>query len=121
MSFNRPPNDINDMSTLKVAYKIDNETYYLIESVHHTAYILLLFCASSFVTNFFKILFQVDNLTFRTTPDQLRKIFDKYGDIGDIYIPRDHRTKESRGFAFVRFYGEDRGVGKMIPVVLISN
>jgi len=66
MSFNRPPNDINDMSTLKV-----------------------------------------DNLTFRTTPDQLRKIFDKYGDIGDIYIPRDHRTKESRGFAFVRFYERD--------------
>jgi len=65
-SYNRPPNDINEMSTLKV-----------------------------------------DNLTFRTTPDQLRKIFDKFGDIGDIYIPRDHRTKESRGFAFVRFYERD--------------
>ena len=43
MSFNRPPNDINDMSTLKVVYKIDNETYYSMESVHYTAYILLLY------------------------------------------------------------------------------
>jgi hypothetical protein len=28
----------------------------------------------------------------------------RYGDIGDVYIPRDHRTNESRGFGFVRFY-----------------
>jgi RNA recognition motif-containing protein len=45
---------------------------------------------------------KVDNLTYRTTPEALRKVFDKFGDIGDIYIPRDYRTKESRGFAFVR-------------------
>ena len=24
--------------------------------------------------------------------------------VGDVYIPKDHRTRESRGFAFVRFY-----------------
>merc|ERR1711887_36165 len=47
---------------------------------------------------------KVDNLTYRTTCESLRKVFDKYGEIGDIYIPRDYRTKESRGFAFVRFY-----------------
>jgi len=46
---------------------------------------------------------KVDNLTYRTTCESLRKVFDKYGEIGDIYIPRDYRTKESRGFAFVRF------------------
>ena len=45
---------------------------------------------------------KVDNLTYRTTCESLRKVFDKYGEIGDIYIPRDYRTKESRGFAFVR-------------------
>lgn len=54
---------------------------------------------------------KVDNLTFRTTPEDLRKAFEKYGDVGDVYIPRDRFTRESRGFAFVRFYdrrdGED--------------
>lgn len=46
---------------------------------------------------------KVDNLTYRTSPDTLRKVFDKYGRVGDVYIPRDRYTKESRGFAFVRF------------------
>ena len=44
---------------------------------------------------------KVDNLTYRTTPEDLR-VFEKYGKIGDIYIPRDKFTRESRGFAFVR-------------------
>ncbi|XP_012413797.1 serine/arginine-rich splicing factor 2-like [Trichechus manatus latirostris] len=47
---------------------------------------------------------KVDNLTYRTSPNTLRRIFEKYGSIGDVYIPRNHFTKESRGFAFVRFY-----------------
>lgn len=47
---------------------------------------------------------KVDNLSYRTTADDLKPIFEKYGDVGDIYIPRDHYTKESRGFAFIRFY-----------------
>ena len=46
---------------------------------------------------------KVDNLTYRTTPEDLRRSFEKYGDIGDIYIPRDRFTRESRGFAFVRW------------------
>ena len=28
------------------------------------------------------------------------------GDLGDVYIPRDRFTKESRGFAFIRYYDE---------------
>ena len=47
---------------------------------------------------------KVDNLSFRMTPDDLRPIFEKYGEVGDIYIPRDRYSKESRGFAFVRYY-----------------
>ena len=47
---------------------------------------------------------KVDNLSFRITPDDLRPPFEKYGEVGDIYIPRDPYSKESRGFAFVRFY-----------------
>merc|ERR1712051_415065 len=30
--------------------------------------------------------------------------FEKYGKIGDVFIPKDKFTRESRGFAFVRFY-----------------
>jgi len=49
---------------------------------------------------------KVDNLTYRTTGEDLERYFKKYGDVGDIYIPRDRNTQESRGFAFVRFYEE---------------
>ena len=45
--------------------------------------------------NFFYLLF------FRT--DSLREKFSHYGDIGDVYIPRNYSTNEPRGFAFVRF------------------
>lgn len=47
---------------------------------------------------------KVDNLTYRTTPDDLRRVFERCGSVGDIYIPRDRHTRESRGFAFVRFF-----------------
>lgn len=46
---------------------------------------------------------KVDNLTYRTTPEDLRRVFERCGDVGDIYIPRDRFTRESRGFAFVRY------------------
>lgn len=46
---------------------------------------------------------KVDNLTYRTTAEDLKKLFDRCGDVGDIYIPRDPLTGESRGFAFVRY------------------
>ncbi|XP_019714702.1 serine/arginine-rich splicing factor 2-like [Hippocampus comes] len=46
---------------------------------------------------------KVDNLTYRTTPETLRHVFEKYGRVGDVYIPRDRYSKDSRGFAFVRF------------------
>ncbi|XP_034224190.1 serine/arginine-rich splicing factor SC35-like isoform X2 [Prunus dulcis] len=43
------------------------------------------------------------NITFRTSADDLFPLFDKYGKVVDIFIPRDRRTGESRGFAFVRY------------------
>ncbi|XP_054762535.1 serine/arginine-rich splicing factor 2-like isoform X2 [Lytechinus pictus] len=46
---------------------------------------------------------KVDNLTYRTSPEELRRCFERYGDVGDIYIPRDKFSRESRGFAFVRY------------------
>jgi len=49
---------------------------------------------------------KVDNLTYRTTPETLKRVFEKYGDVGDVYIPRDPYTQDSRGFAFVRYFDE---------------
>jgi len=49
---------------------------------------------------------KVDNLTYRTTAEVLKRVFEKYGDVGDVYIPRDPYTQDSRGFAFVRYYDE---------------
>ena len=30
-------------------------------------------------------------------------MFERYGDIGDVHIPRDRHSRQSRGFGFVRF------------------
>jgi len=46
---------------------------------------------------------KVDNLTYRTRVEDLRRVFEKYGPIGDIYIPRDQFSRSSRGYAFIRF------------------
>ncbi|KAJ7965707.1 serine/arginine-rich splicing factor SC35-like [Quillaja saponaria] len=43
------------------------------------------------------------NITFRTSADDLYPLFDKYGKVVDVFIPRDRRTGDSRGFAFVRY------------------
>ncbi|XP_067931505.1 serine/arginine-rich splicing factor 2-like isoform X2 [Watersipora subatra] len=47
---------------------------------------------------------KVDNLTYRTSVEDLKRTFSKFGEIGDVYIPRDAYTMESRGFAFIRFF-----------------
>lgn len=31
-------------------------------------------------------------------------MFERFGTIGDIYIPRNPQSRESRGFAFVRYF-----------------
>merc|ERR1711990_1187526 len=46
---------------------------------------------------------KVDNLSYRTSTETLRRKFERYGDVGDAYIPRDRHTGDSRGFGFVRF------------------
>merc|ERR1712050_207753 len=48
---------------------------------------------------------KIDNLSYRTDGETLRRKFGKYGDIGDVYIPKD-KYGESRGFAFVRYYSK---------------
>merc|ERR1712142_616614 len=48
---------------------------------------------------------KIDNPSYRTDLETLRRKFGKYGDIGDVYIPKD-KYGESRGFAFVRYYSK---------------
>jgi len=45
----------------------------------------------------------VFNISYKTRKEELYRSFDSFGDIADVYIPRD-KYGESRGFGFVRFY-----------------
>ena len=47
---------------------------------------------------------RVGNLPYKTHQDDLKDVFGKYGDVGDVFIPQDRETGRPRGFAFVRFY-----------------
>lgn len=47
---------------------------------------------------------KVDNITHRTTVGQLKRLFSRYGELGDIYVPRYPDSYLTRGFAFVRYY-----------------
>ena len=49
----------------------------------------------------------VRNVHFETAPEDLRKLFSRYGYVRDVYIPLDYYTREPRGFAYVEFE-EDR-------------
>merc|ERR1712231_16594 len=44
-----------------------------------------------------------NDLPSDTTNDEIRDVFSKFGEIGDIFLPKDRETQETRGFGFVRF------------------
>ncbi|CAF0935757.1 unnamed protein product [Adineta steineri] len=46
---------------------------------------------------------KVDNLAYRTRVVDLQRCFERFGPIGDIYVPRDQFSHSNRGYAFVRF------------------
>ena len=46
----------------------------------------------------------VRNLSYRVNSDEIRRIFSRYGDVRDVYIPLDYHSQRPRGFAFVEFY-----------------
>jgi RNA recognition motif-containing protein len=46
----------------------------------------------------------VRNLSFRVTANDIRDMMEKYGKVRDVYIPRDHYTKQPKGFCFVEFF-----------------
>jgi len=47
---------------------------------------------------------RVGNLPFKADVEDLRTLFDKFGDVGDVFLPTERETGRSRGFAFVRYY-----------------
>ncbi|XP_004205612.2 serine/arginine-rich splicing factor 10 isoform X1 [Hydra vulgaris] len=49
----------------------------------------------------------VRNVHHDVRPEDLRRVFEKYGDISDVYVPLDYYTRESRGFAYIQFDYED--------------
>ena len=49
----------------------------------------------------------VRHLNFRTTVDELRKIFGEFGEVVDVYLPLDYHTRRPRGFGFVQFSKAD--------------
>ncbi|KAG6765361.1 hypothetical protein POTOM_029397 [Populus tomentosa] len=45
----------------------------------------------------------VRNIPRDCRPEELRGIFERFGVVRDVYIPRDYNTGEPRGFGFVQF------------------
>ncbi|KHN73419.1 Serine/arginine-rich splicing factor 12 [Toxocara canis] len=49
----------------------------------------------------------VRQVHYAARPDDLRVVFERMGPVRDVYIPLDYYTRESRGFAYVKY--EDAG------------
>jgi len=47
---------------------------------------------------------RVGNLPYSAMADDLMPLFEKYGEVGDVYFPLERDTGRSRGFAFVRYF-----------------
>uniref|UniRef100_A0A915PVW7 RRM domain-containing protein n=1 Tax=Setaria digitata TaxID=48799 RepID=A0A915PVW7_9BILA len=45
----------------------------------------------------------VRQVHYSARPDDLRALFERMGPVRDVYIPLDYYTRESRGFAYVKF------------------
>lgn len=45
----------------------------------------------------------VRHLNYKTSPEEIKKIFGEFGEVTDVYLPLDYQTKRPRGFGFVQF------------------
>ena len=52
----------------------------------------------------------VGNLPYETTEEQLCTLFEPYGTVERVTMPRDNATGEPRGFAFVEMQDENAAV-----------
>lgn len=48
----------------------------------------------------------VSNLSFRTTDDELRNMFSRFGEVSSAKIITDRETGRSRGFGFVEMHSD---------------
>lgn len=51
----------------------------------------------------------VGNLSFNTSEDELRQVFEAYGQVDRVSILTDRETGRSRGFAFVEMTNTEEG------------
>eukprot|EP01068_Selenidium_serpulae_P005955 Selendium_serpulae@DN4237_c0_g1_i1.p1 len=49
----------------------------------------------------------VRNLRHETSPQKIRRSFEKWGEVRDVYLPLDYHNKRPRGFGFVEFVEEE--------------
>ena len=49
----------------------------------------------------------VRGISADTETDDLRGVFEKYGPVYDIYVPRDYNTSKARGFAYVEYENQE--------------
>ena len=51
--------------------------------------------------------------------EDLKTLFERYGDIGNIHLPHDKRggTRKLCGYAFVRYYNEIPGTPRITKVI----
>ena len=82
MSFRRPPSDVDRMTSLRVG----NLPFRAHQEVNINIHLTTVLVSTSF--------------SFQ----DLLPLFEKYGDVGDIYLPVERGSGRSRGFAFVRYY-----------------
>ena len=83
MSFRKPPSDVDRMTSLRVGnlpFRTTSEVARVVARLTDRAIWLL------------------------TVLQELQPLFEKYGDVGDIYLPVERGSGRSRGFAFVRYY-----------------
>jgi len=47
---------------------------------------------------------RVGNIPYNTEIEDLRALFEKYGSVGDVFLPTERGTGRPRGLAFIRYY-----------------
>ena len=122
MSFRRPPSDVERMTSLRVGnlpFKAHSEVNFI-----HICIRLFLSSLPQTRKNYpllplFRIfIVKIKNIVFQ----DLLPLFEKYGDVGDVYIPLERGSGRSRGFAFVRFYDKrDAEVKKEKKLILSTD
>lgn len=58
----------------------------------------------------------VGNLPFNTSEDDLRQLFERYGEVTSARVIKDRETGRSRGFAFVEMPNDDQATAALAGV-----